>query len=125
MDQRLMLEALKTDEPEVVQALQAAMALCLTEEHYAALKAVLQTVLSLKEKTMVKREMARNMLLLRTGVAGGPVHQLRHIPDVMIHLLCAIAEVQCFSSARPEWIEAMRQREEDRSNPGGYDRVGG
>lgn len=111
MDVTSLVQQLKAERPALVPALQSALKNCSDRE---ALNTVLEHLLQMQDLLHRKRETAKDMLLVKTGIVGGPTMALRHIPDVQIRAFCQIAEIEHYTSASTEWLDMMVQREIER-----------
>lgn len=127
MDAQAAITALMRERPELVPSLRAIAQLGQTNRELT--NALLQQILAMQADLDHKRALAKKMMVLRTGLCPvssddpGKRYSLRHIPDVMLRLLCQIAEVPHYTSASPEWLDKMQAREEARPNTGNYEEV--
>ncbi len=122
------IATLTASRPDLVPALKSITALAKGDaqaRHHA--NVLLTNILEMQIALGKKIVTAKKMLVLRTGLCTDPNtghskhHSLRHIPNVMIRLLCDIAEVPMYTSATIEWLDKMQAREEARPIPGGYE----
>lgn len=111
MDVPALIQQLQAERPDLMPALRTCID---TAQDRAALNVVFGHLLQLQHAVTQKRELAKDLLLVRTGIAGGPTMATRHIPDVTVRKLCTIAEVEHRTTAGPEWLDAMERRELDR-----------
>lgn len=87
------------------------------------MQVLLQHVIALQLDSLRKSDLALSALDERTmfGVDGPyQVHTLRHIPDVLIRLLCRIAGVPHLTSADSEWLDRMEAIGNDRTKAKDY-----
>lgn len=114
MDVTSLVQQLKVERPDLVPALQSALQHCSDRD---ALNTLLDHLLQMQHLIHTKRQIAKDMLLVRTGIAGDRAMALRHIPDVQIRAWCQVAEIAHLTNASTEFLDRMYQREVDR----GYD----
>lgn len=112
MDVTALVQQLQAERPDLMPALRSAID---SVPDRTALNTLLTHLLQLQQALNHKRELAKDLLIVRTGVVGGPTMSTRHHPDVTVRKLCAIAEVPHHTTAGPDWLDAMERRETERT----------
>lgn len=106
---------IKQERVALIPALQAVSQLAKTvpgaSEHVDVL--FLQ-LLDMQLKIGKKREQAKSLLREQpcalTEDGRSSYHCIRHIPDVTIRTLCAVAEIPHLTNAEPEWLDKMEEK---------------
>ena len=89
----------------------------------AALDGILEQLLLLMIDCNKKTLLAKQMLMVRTGLCPDPTngntacHALRQMPDVMIRMLAEIAETPALSNAPDDMIQRLRDRADATTRP--------
>ncbi len=112
MDTTALLQQLQAERPDLIPAVKAAIAAGGDRD---ALNTILLHLLQMQGAIEAKRRTAKDLIIVRTGLAGGAAMSLHHIPDVTLRKLCQIAEVKHLTNAKPEWLDAMEERENSRT----------
>ena len=106
---------IKQERAELVPALQALSQLAKTVPGANAhVDALFLQVLSMQLKLGEKRDQAKALLREQPCApyedGRNVYHCIRHIPDVTIRAICAIAEIPRLSNAEDEWLDKMEEK---------------
>jgi len=106
VDNQALMRQLVAEHPAVMESIQNAIAACGARNQ---MDGVLLALLQMQHTINDQRQRAAGMLQPRSGLYEGH-WALRHIPDVMLRELCAIANLPFHSNAKPEWLDMMKAR---------------
>ena len=107
MDPASLVRQLLSERP----ALEAALRTLLAEPALApATNELLAALIDQQRLIHHKRTRARASMIPRAGLWPNGMMALNHIPDVLLRILCEIAEVPHVTSATTEWLDKMENR---------------
>lgn len=112
MNQSEALQYIKQEHPALVHAM-GVLTATVTPEQRDALNMLLTEVLAIKGACVTKRLDALSLIGFRGSAYNGEhtrSQRLRHSPDVMIRILCRIAEVTHEYAGDPAFLDALEAR---------------
>ena len=107
MDQASLVRQLLAEHPLLEGALRTLTAASTNRD---AANVILAALIDQQRLIHHKRTRARASMRPRSGLWPTGMMALNHIPDVLLRILCEIAEIPHVTNATTEWLDEMEKR---------------